>query len=155
MCWCVCSVGLVRVWVVRVAALDIVSPGVHVEFSGMRPEDMRVYQVARELAKEVDKIIGKLPPRLKRIADHLERSMESAGLNLAEGLAAYRPGIKANAFEVARKETGEARKAIERAYDKDGITKAEIERAMSLANSYVGMLTVMIKQQEKRKIEEG
>src|SRR5687767_5938345 len=99
----------------------------------MRPEDMRVYQAARELAKEVDKIIAKLPPGLKRIADHLERSMESAGLNLAEGLAAYRPGIKANAFEVARKETGEVRKAIERAYDKNGISKSEIERAMSLA----------------------
>jgi four helix bundle protein len=138
-----------------VSLCDIASPGIRVEVFGMRPEDMRVYQLARELAKEVDQIIAKLPPRLKRIADHLERSMESAGLNLAEGLAAYRPGIKANAFEVSRKETGGARKAIERAYDRNGISKPEIERAMSLANSYVGMLTVMIKQQEKRKSEEG
>jgi four helix bundle protein len=80
--------------------------------------------------------------------------MESAGLNLAEGLTAYRPGIKANAFEISRKETGEARKAIERAFDNKGITKIEMEPALNLSNSFIGMLTVMIKQQEQRKDQE-
>ena len=81
--------------------------------------------------------------------------MESSGLNLAEGLSAYRPGIKANAFEISRKEAGEARKAIERAYDRHAITANEYNEAMTLSNSFIGMLTVMIKQQEKRKQQEN
>jgi hypothetical protein len=45
----------------------------------MKPEDMKVYQVARELGKLIDEIVAKLSPKLKRVADHMERSMESGG----------------------------------------------------------------------------
>lgn len=115
---------------------------------------MRVYQLARDLGGLIDQIVVKISPRLKRIADHMERSMESAGLNLSEGLTAYRPGVKASAFEISRKETGEVRKAVERAFDKKGISKIELDEVMTLSNSLVAMLTVMIKQQEKRKENE-
>ena len=146
----------VRVWVwVWVGPLfPMVVPLLGGQLQRMRPEDMRVYKLARELAKEVDRIIAKLPPSLRRIADHIERSLESAGLNLAEGLTAFKPGVKANSFEISRKEMGEVRKGIERAYDREGVTSGDIERAMALSNSYIGMLTVMIKQQEKRREDE-
>ncbi len=100
---------------------------------------MRVYQLARELGKLIDEIVCKISPRLRRIADHMARSMESAGLNLAEGLSAYRPGIKANAFEISRKETGEVRKAVERAFDNDGITKRDLDQGMALSNSFIAI----------------
>ena len=121
----------------------------------MRPENMRVYQVARELGKEIDRIVAKLRPNFRRLADHMERSMESAGLNLAEGLAAFRPGIKANAFEISRKETGEVRKAVERAFDLNAISAREMEKPQQLANTFIAMLTVMIKQQEQRRALEA
>ena len=121
----------------------------------MRPEDMRVYQIARRLGKVIDELVAKLRPRFKRIADHLERSMESAGLNLSEGLTAYRPGIKSNAFEISRKEMGEVRKAVQRAFDVNAISALEMEEPMQLSNTFIGMLTVMIKQQEKRRAEEA
>ena len=121
----------------------------------MRPEQMRVYQVARELGKAIDQLVAKLRPRFMRLADHMERSMESAGLNLAEGLCAYKPGIKANAFEISRKETGEVRKAVERAYDLHAISAMDMEKPMQLSNTFIGMLTVMIKQQESRREEAG
>jgi four helix bundle protein len=120
----------------------------------MRPENMRVYQVARELGKLIDELVAKLRPRFKRLADHMERSMESAGLNLAEGLTAFRPGIKANAFEIARKETGEVRKAVQRAFDLKAVSPQEMEKPMQLSDVFIGMLTVMIKQQEQRRAEE-
>ena len=120
----------------------------------MRPEDMKVYAVARDLGRLVDRLVARLAPTMKRIADHMERSMESAGLNLSEGLTAYRPGVKASAFEIARKETGEVRKAIARALDRKGITQKEHDEAMAMSNSLIAMLTVMIKQQEKRREEE-
>ena len=115
---------------------------------------MRIYQLARDLGALIDGMVNKIAPSLNRIADHMERSMESAGLNLSEGLTAYRPGIKASAFEIARKETGEVRKAVERAFDRKGITKRELDEVMTLSNSFIAMLTVMIKQHEKRKEEE-
>ena len=115
---------------------------------------MRVYQVTRELGKEVDELAALLRPRHMRLADHLERSMESAGLNLSEGLTAYRPGIKASAFEIARKETGEVRKAIERAFDQKVITLRQMDRPMQLSNTLIAMLTVMIKQQERRRTDD-
>jgi len=115
---------------------------------------MRVYQLARDLGRVIDGLVAKISVTSRRLADHLARSMESAGLNLAEGLTAYRPGVKASAFEISRKETGEVRKAVERALDIDGITRREYDQAMALSNSFIAMLTVMIKQQEKRREEE-
>ncbi|HEY0672686.1 MAG TPA: four helix bundle protein [Longimicrobiales bacterium] len=111
---------------------------------------MRVYQVAREFALEVDRILAVLPPRLARIANHLERSTESVGFNLNEGLTAFKPRVKASAFDITRRETGEARKAMQRAVDKKGIRPSGIAKADQLGNALIGMLTVMIKQQEKR-----
>ncbi|MGQ0813938.1 MAG: four helix bundle protein [Gemmatimonadota bacterium] len=111
---------------------------------------MRVYQLCRELAKEIDAILQILPPRLKKIADHLERSMESGGLNLSEGLVAFKPKVKASAFDISRREIGEVRKALQRAVDKKGIPAARIRRADEMADCYIGMMTVMIKQQEER-----
>lgn len=116
----------------------------------MRPEEMRIYQVMRELAKEIDHILAILPPGCKKIADHVERSCESAGLNLNEGLIAFKPKVKASCFDITRRETSEIRKALQRAVDKGGLVHKQTERSDSLANCAIGMLTVMIKQQEQR-----
>ncbi len=111
---------------------------------------MRVYQVARELAQEVDRIIAILPPSVKRIADHLERSVESVGLNLSEGLVSFKPRVKASAFDISRREAAEVRKALQRLVDKKALNQTATRKADQLANSVIGMLTVMIKQQEAR-----
>ena len=95
----------------------------------MRPEEMRVYHVARELGKWIDRIVAKISPQLRRIAEHMARSMESAGLNLSQGLTAYRPGVKASAFEISRKETGDVRKAVERAFDNHARAPTPARRA--------------------------
>ena len=120
----------------------------------MRPEHMRVYQAVRELGLEVDRIIAVLPPACRKIADHLERSCESVGLNLNEGLTAFKPRVKANAFDIARREAAEVRKALQRAADKQGVHPDAVKRADQLGTAIIGMLTVMIKQQEKRETSE-
>jgi four helix bundle protein len=116
----------------------------------MRPEQMRVYQVAQELAREIDQILPILPPTVKKIADHLERSSESLGFNLSEGLVAFKPKVKASAFDIARRETAEVRKALRRLVEKGAVPPARIVRADRLADCLIGMLTNMIKQQERR-----
>ena len=112
---------------------------------------MRIYQVMRELAQEVDRILQIMSPRCKKIANHLERSCESAGLNLNEGLTAFKPKVKASYFDITRRETSEIRKAMQRAVDKRGIDNREVTRADNLANCAIGMLNVMIKQQEEER----
>jgi four helix bundle protein len=128
----------------------MVTPNEWLHRFAMRPEDMRVYQVARELAQEVDRIIAILPPSVKRIADHLERSVESVGLNLSEGLVSFKPRVKASAFDFSRREAAEVRKALQRLVDKKALNQTATRKADQLANSVIGMLTVMIKQQEAR-----
>ena len=121
-------------------------------FSRMRPEDMRVYQVAAELAAEVDLLLPLLPRWVWVLAGHLVRSTESVGLNLMEGLVAFKPKVKATAFDIARKEAAEVRKILKRLVARKVLTEAQIQRAYELAGSLIGMLTVMIKQQEQRTI---
>jgi four helix bundle protein len=116
----------------------------------MRPEQMRVYQLCEELEAEIDRILAGLPYNVRKIADHLERSMNSAGLNLSEGLTVYKPLVKASAFDVSRKETGEVRKALRRLLRKKAITPQQYYKPDNLANCFIGALTNMIKQQEER-----
>jgi four helix bundle protein len=116
----------------------------------MRPEDMRIYKPVRELGLEVDRIVAMLPPHCSKIANHLERSLESIGFNLNEALTAYKPKVKASALDITRRETSEARKALQRAVDKKGVPATATVRADKIANAIIGMSTVMIKQQEVR-----
>lgn len=111
---------------------------------------MRVYHVAAELAAEVDPLLRLLPRRVWVLAGHLERSTESVGLNLMEGLAAFKPKVKASAFDISRKEAAEVRKILKRLVAKKVLTEAQIQRTYELAGSVIAMLTVMIKQQEAR-----
>ena len=116
----------------------------------MRPEDMRIYKAVRELGLEIDRILALLPPHCSKIANHLDRSVESIGFNLNEALIAYKPKVEASALDITRRETSEVRKALQRAVDKKGIHAAATVRAEQIANAIIGMLTVMIKQQEVR-----
>ena len=117
----------------------------------MRAEQMRIYQAVAELARETDQILPTLPRRARYLAEHLKRSVESAGLNLSEGLTVYKPKVKASAFDIARKELGEVRKAIARLIDSKAGPAARMKRSDYLADCSIGMLTNMIKQQEARR----
>jgi four helix bundle protein len=66
-----------------------------------------VYQAAEALISEVDLIVRKLPHRLGKTADHLDRSVNSVLTNISEGAGIFRPKGKANAYAVARKEAQE------------------------------------------------
>jgi four helix bundle protein len=117
----------------------------------MRPEQMRVYQVVAELGRLVDQLLSEpLPKRARYVAGHIRRSLESAGLNLNEGLTEFAPKVKASAFGISRKELGELKKGLARFHDMKVGQPILLRKGAQLADCAIGMLTVMIKQQEAR-----
>ena len=118
---------------------------------GMRPEQMRVYQVVAELGRLFVQILSEpIPKRARYVAGHIRRSLESAGLNLSEGLTEFAPKVKATAFGISRKELGELKKGLSRFDDMKVRPSVLLRKGGELADCAIGMLTVMIKQQEER-----
>ena len=116
----------------------------------MKPEQMRVYQLMIELAAEVDGILERLPLRVAHTAKHLGNSMNSAVFNLMEGLTAFKPAVKASAFDISRRETAEVKAALRRLVMQKAQRTNQVNKQMDQANCIIGMLTNMIKQQEER-----
>ena len=107
-------------------------------------------RIAAQMAVEVDVLLPLIPRRCWVLSGHLDRSKESVGLNLSEGLIAFKPKVKASAFDIARKEAAEVRKILDRLVSKGALSQAQIQSAHDLAGSVIAMLAVMIKQQEAR-----
>ena len=124
------------------------------QFRGMKPEQMRVFQLCQELQGEIDGIMKELPEKASKIVYHMTRSNESLGFALSEGLVAYKPLVKANFFDVSRRETEEVKKGLRRIVQRGFVTVSRTAKAMSLANALIGSLVVMIKQQEERAANE-
>jgi four helix bundle protein len=116
----------------------------------MRAEELKVYQAAEALVGEVDAILRRLPIRIHRTADHLDRSANSVLNNTAEGAAIFSPKGKANAYAIARKEAQEVKAALRATVLRKGMTQREIAKAYNLADCIIAMLTKMIKNLETR-----
>lgn len=108
---------------------------------GMRPEKMRMQLAAEELGDEIDRLLPKVRAASPHAADHLIRSAESALFNMAEGLAAWRPKVKIDRYEIARREANEDRAILRRLVRQGALTREETQRAYNLAGAVVGMLT--------------
>lgn len=110
----------------------------------MRREKMRMWQAAEALMAEVDGLIRRVRAEAPNATGHLERSCESALFNTAEGIGAFPPKTKINAYEIAKKEANEARAILRRLVIKQLLTDAEIDRAYRLAGALISMLTSAI-----------
>ena len=110
----------------------------------MRPERMRVWLAAEELVAEVDALLPRARRHAANAAQHLERAAESVLFNIGEGTGAYQPNVKANAYEIAKKEANEVRAVLRRLILRQALTSAETDRAYNLAGAIVGMLTHLI-----------
>ena len=116
----------------------------------MHPEKIRMWQAAEALMAEVDRLVPLVRPHAANAADHLERSCESGLFNIGEGVGAYKPKVKISAYEIAKKETNEARAILRRLVIKQVLTHRDIQRAYDLAGVIVVMLTSAIITLDKR-----
>ena len=113
-------------------------------------EDLRVYKAAEELVVEVDRITARLPYSVRNTADHMTRCAEAALFNISEGGGSFKPKVKANAYDIARKEAQELRATLRRLVLKRVLTTAETQKAYDLAGAIIAMLTRMIKNIEAK-----
>ena len=116
----------------------------------MTVEQLRVYQAAEQLVVEVDLIAERLPFSVRNTVDHMIRCAEAVLFNVAEGGGSFKPKVKANAYDVARKEAQELRATLRRLVLKRVITTEEITKAYDLAGAIIAMLTRMILNVESR-----
>ena len=70
--------------------------------------------------------------------------------NTGEGIGSFKPKVKINAYEVARKEANEVRTILRRLVIGRVFTGVEIAKAYNLSGAVIGMLTNAIKAMEAR-----
>ena len=100
-----------------------------------------MYQAAEALAAEVERLLPEATRAGASQADHLERSADSVLFNMAEGIGAFQPKVKTNAYGIARREASELRAVLRRLEIKRVFTRAEIDKAYNLAGVCLAMLT--------------
>ena len=81
-------------------------------------ENLKIYQLAVKLEKEVHQITESFPKEEKyRKVDQMRRSSSSVCDNIAESYGKFSYGAKINSLYIARGEAEEIRRQIERAKD--------------------------------------
>ena len=116
----------------------------------MRTERMRMMQAAELLIEETDRVRRLIRGVARRQADHLERSADSVLFNMSEGVASFRPRVKINAYEIARKEANEVRSILRRLVLRRAIAEPDVVLASELAGACIAMLTAAIIAVENR-----
>ena len=120
-------------------AMEVPLEWSHVWF--MKPERIGFWLAAEELMREIDALLARVRSRAPNTAHQLERACESVLFNIGEGVAAFQPKVKINAYEIAKKEANEVRAQLRRLVLKREITQHEIDRPNNLAGAVIGMLT--------------
>jgi four helix bundle protein len=105
-------------------------------------ERLDVYKLARELTREVHRLMKK--SRFRRedapIVDQVNRSTASIPLNIAEGSGEGSPGRKAYFYRIARGSATELSAALDHMVDKDMLNEEDTATAKGLIVRIVSML---------------
>lgn len=115
-------------------------------------ENLKIYNMACELEKEVYKLTKEFPKDEKyRQVDQMKRSSASVCDNIAEGYGKYSFQSKIQSFYVARGEASEIKNQIDRAINKEFITKDRGERLSSRYTELIKGINGYIKYLKEKK----
>jgi four helix bundle protein len=115
----------------------------------MERKKLVIESKAEELVAEIARVLRKVSYRCKASND-LAKSGDSLLLNLGEAVTAFKPKVKAAAYDVVRREAGEVLKALRALVLKGKLREADITKASDLADCIIAMATNLIKVQEAR-----
>jgi len=102
------------------------------------------------LVAEVDWLIPMCRGRAENACHHLGKSAESALYNTSEGVAAFKPKVKANCYEIAKREAAEVLSILKLLVTRKILVQSDIDKAWNIARSLIAMLVSAIKAQDKR-----
>lgn len=113
-------------------------------------EHLDVYQLWRELNREVAAILKDLPRGSAESADNVRRATKSIGRNIAEGAGKWLLADKINFYQIARGSGTECAASLDEMVDFGYVSAERVERAKALAWRITAMLIGMIRSLEKK-----
>jgi four helix bundle protein len=111
---------------------------------------LQVYQVAKEMVREVSKQSSVIPRDHLDLIWQLRRAGRSVVLNIAEGAAEVAPREKARIYRIAKRSGFETVAALDLGIDAGFLKEKSLVASLDLLNSVIGMLTTMSKKAEAR-----
>jgi four helix bundle protein len=115
----------------------------------MGREKLLVEIRAEELIAEIARVLRKIryPCHASR---HLENSGNSLYFNLGEGVAAFKPKVKASKYDITRGEANEVMKTARALVLQRRLREEDVVRINDLADYLIGAMTNMIKRLEQK-----
>ncbi|HEU5210639.1 MAG TPA: four helix bundle protein [Longimicrobiales bacterium] len=113
-------------------------------------EKLQVYQLARELNREVVRLLGRLPRGHADSRDNLRRASMSVSRNIAEGAGKWRVPDKIHFYQIARASATECAASLDELVDCAGLKSGDVEELKRTAARIVAMLISMIRSLETR-----
>ena len=103
-------------------------------------EKLEVYQVARQLSREVARLRKKAQRGRADLMDQLLRATASVPLNIAEGNGESQPARRAYFFRISRASATEVSAALDHMVDMELLKEEDIAAAKTLVVRIVSML---------------
>jgi four helix bundle protein len=105
-------------------------------------ERLEVYQVARELSREINRVIKRARYKRERrdLVDQVLRATASVPLNICEGTGERSEGRKAYFYRIARASATELAGALDHMVDMDMLSESDLAAAKPLIVRVVSML---------------
>lgn len=112
-------------------------------------ERLDVYQLARELAREGNRLMKQVPKGTAEHVDQFRRASMSLPLNLAEGGGEFAPKEKARFYRIAKRSVTECAAILDHMVDLGLLTEAQILPSKTLIRRIVGALVKLILSTER------
>jgi four helix bundle protein len=113
-------------------------------------ERLEVYQLARQLNREVRQLVTPLPRGVSESIDNLVRAAKSVQRNIAEGAGKWRVADKIRFYHIARASATECCASLDELVDWEIAAEPLIARPKQTAARIVVMLIAMIRSTEAR-----
>ena len=111
-------------------------------------ERLEVYQVGRELNREIAGILPELPRRARESAENLVRASRSITRNIAEAGGRWSAADKANFLHIARGSATECAASLDELVDYHFVKPERVAEGKLLAWRIVSMLVALIRSLE-------
>lgn len=113
-------------------------------------EGLEVYQLARQLNREVKKLVDPIPRGVSESLDTLLRAAKSIQRNIAEGAGKWSVRDKVKFYHIARASATECCASLDELVDWEIATVEAVRKAKQIAARIVIMLIAMIRSIEQR-----
>lgn len=112
-------------------------------------ERLDVYRLARQHARESNRLIGQLPRGRADVIDQYRRAALSLPLNISEGAGEFAPKEKARLYRIARRSADECSALLDHLVDLELSTAEQTRPAKQLLRRIVGAMVKLIQSTER------